>query len=56
MEIPRFIDKILEFRTQNYVYNIQTLVKLHKKTPVFLETKLIICEIELKCLKSTKND
>ena len=34
----------------------KTLVKLHKKQTLSLETKLKTCEIELKCLKSTKND
>ena len=50
------IDEILRHKTQNPVYNIQTLVKLHKKQMFSLGTKLKICEIELKCLKSTKND
>jgi hypothetical protein len=56
MDNAKSIDGILRYKTQNFVYNIQTLVKLHKKQMFSLETKLKICEIELKCLKSTKND
>ena len=56
MDNAKSIDGILRYKTQNPVYNIQTLVKLHKKQVLSLGTKLKICEIELKCLKSTKND
>ncbi len=56
MDNAKSIDEILRYKTQNFVYNIRTLVKLHKKQMFSLETKLKICEIELKCLKSTKND
>lgn len=56
MENQKSIDKILRYRTHNPVYNIPTLAMLHKKTGDFLEIQPKICEIELKCWKSTEND
>ena len=42
MDNAKSIDGILRYKTQNFVYNIQMLVKLHKKQMLSLETKNIL--------------